>query len=96
MFSINNKTKVSLSIDYRMISATLSFTPKFFSGNKDNDLKGNSSYTDFSFRFFPKRFIQTFYYKNVKGFYIENMQEVAPPRVVENTYDKIQKKIPVL
>lgn len=78
IFSINNKTKVSLSIDYRIISATLSFAPKFFSENNDSDLKGNSSYTDFSIRFFPKRFIQTLYYKNVKGFYIENMKEVFP------------------
>ncbi|MBP2617244.1 DUF4421 family protein [Chryseobacterium jejuense] len=78
IFSINNKTKVSLSIDYRIISATLSFAPKFFSENNDNNLKGNSSYTDFSIRFFPKRFIQTLYYKNVKGFYIENMKEVFP------------------
>lgn len=78
IFSINNKTRVSLSIDYRIISATLSFAPKFFEGNQDNDLKGNSSYTDFSFRFFPKRIIQTLYYKNVKGFYIENMKEVFP------------------
>ncbi|SDI68943.1 DUF4421 family protein [Chryseobacterium jejuense] len=78
IFSINNKTKVSLSIDYRIISATLSFAPKFFEGNNDNYLKGNSSYTDFSIRFFPKRFIQNLYYKNVKGFYIENMKEVFP------------------
>lgn len=78
IFSINNKTKVSLSIDYRIISATLSFAPRFFSENKDNELKGSSSYTDFSVRFFPKRIIQNLYYKNVKGFYIENMKEVFP------------------
>ena len=77
-FSINNKTKTSLSVDYRNISATLSFAPKFFPGNNDNELKGNSSYTDFRLRFFPKRFIQTVYYKNVKGFYIENMQDLIP------------------
>ncbi|MFP3832502.1 DUF4421 family protein [Chryseobacterium sp. SIMBA_028] len=78
IFTINNKTKVSLSVDYKIISATVSFAPKFFSDNKENELKGNSSYTDFSFRLFPKRFIQTLYYKNVKGFYIENMQDLFP------------------
>lgn len=60
-YFINNKTKVSLSIDYRMISATLSFTPKFFSGNKDNDLKGNSliqtSASDFSLKDLSRLFI---------------------------------------
>ncbi|AZA91623.1 Uncharacterised protein [Chryseobacterium nakagawai] len=78
IFSINNKTKVSFSVDYRIISATVSFAPRFFAENKDNDLKGNSSYTDFSIRFFPKRLIQNLYYKNVKGFYIENMKELFP------------------
>ncbi|KFF74025.1 hypothetical protein HX13_16105 [Chryseobacterium sp. P1-3] len=78
IFSINNKIKISLSVDYRIISATLSFAPRFFPDNKDNALKGNSSYTDFSFRLFPKRFIQTLYYKNVKGFYLENMQDFVP------------------
>ena len=78
VLSINNKTKASLSIDYRIISATLSFTPRFFPGNNDNERKGNSSYTNFTFRLFPGRFIQGAYYKNVKGFYIENMQDLIP------------------
>jgi len=78
IFSINNKTKISLSIDYKIISATVSFAPRFFPDNRDNELKGNSSYTDFSFRFFPNRFIQNLYYKNVKGFYLENMQDFIP------------------
>jgi len=78
ILSINNKTKASLSVDYRIISATLSFAPRFFPGNNDNERKGNSSYTDFSFRFFPNRFIQAAYYKNVEGFYIENMQDLIP------------------
>ncbi|WP_435524550.1 DUF4421 family protein [Chryseobacterium indoltheticum] len=54
------------------------FYASIFPGNNDNERKGNSSYTDFSFRFFPKRFIQAAYYKNVKGFYIENMQDLIP------------------
>lgn len=78
IFSINNKTKVSFSIDYRIISATVSFAPRFFADNNDNNLKGSSSYTDFSVRFFPNRLIQNLYYKNVKGFYIENMKELFP------------------
>ncbi|MCJ7933938.1 MAG: DUF4421 domain-containing protein [Chryseobacterium sp.] len=78
ILSINNKTKTSLSVDYRIISATLSFSPRFIAGNNDNELKGNSSYTDLSLRFFPKRFIQTLYYKNVKGFYVENTKDFLP------------------
>lgn len=78
IFSINNKTKASFSIDYKILSATLSFAPQFFPGNSDDERKGHSSYTNFTFRFFPERFIQTVYYKNVKGFYVENMQDLIP------------------
>lgn len=78
ILSINNKTRASFSIDYRIISATVSFTPGFLPGNNDDELKGNSAYADLRFRFFPKRFIQTVYYKNVKGFYIENMKDLDP------------------
>ncbi|WP_276963417.1 DUF4421 family protein [Chryseobacterium sp.] len=76
--SINNKTRTSVSVDYRVISATISFSPKFIPGNNEDDLKGKSSYTDLSFRFFPKRFIQNIYYKKVKGFYVENMKDFIP------------------
>lgn len=76
--SINNKTKTSVSIDYRIISATVSFTPRFLDGNNDDEMKGKSSYTDLSFRFFPGRFIQNVYYKNVRGFYVENMKDLSP------------------
>ncbi len=78
VLSINNKIKTSLSVDYKIISATLSFAPHLFNDNNDDELKGRSSYTDLSFRLFPKRFIQTLYYKNVKGFYIENMKDFLP------------------
>ncbi|NIF05862.1 DUF4421 domain-containing protein [Chryseobacterium sp. Tr-659] len=78
ILSVNNKTKTSVSVDYRIISATLSFAPKFIKGNNDDAMKGNSSYTDLSFRFFPERFIQNVYYKNVRGFYIENMKDLFP------------------
>ncbi|PIF43864.1 uncharacterized protein DUF4421 [Chryseobacterium sp. 52] len=78
ILSINNKTRASFSVDYKIISGTVSFTPNFLPGNNDNELKGSSSYADFRFRFFPKKIIQTVYYKKVKGFYIENMQDFFP------------------
>ena len=76
--SINNKINTSLSLDYRFISASISYAPNFIPGNNDNELKGKSSYTDFKIRFFPKNFIQTLYYKNMKGFYIKNMKDLIP------------------
>lgn len=76
--SINNNIKTSISLDYEIISAALSFSPNFIPGNNDNHLKGKSSYSEFRFRFFPKRFIFSAYYKNVKGFYLENMKDFYP------------------
>lgn len=76
--TINNKIRTSFSVDYKIISAALSFAPDFFPGNNDNNLKGKSSYTDFKFRFFPGKFIQSFDYRNVKGFYIDNMNDFLP------------------
>lgn len=76
--SVNNKIKTSLSLDYRIISASVSFAPNFIPGNNQNELKGKSSYTNLEFRFFPKSFIQEVYYKNVKGFYIRNTEDFIP------------------
>lgn len=76
--AINNKIRTSFSVDYKIISAALSFAPNFFPGNNDNNLKGKSSYTDFKFRFFPGKFIQSFNYHNAKGFYIDNMNDFLP------------------
>ncbi|CAA7392677.1 DUF4421 family protein [Chryseobacterium fistulae] len=76
--AINNRVNTSLSLDYKIISASLSFAPHFIPGNNENDLKGHSSYTDFRFRLFLNNFIQTVYYKKVKGFYVENMKESDP------------------
>lgn len=82
--ALNNKTKLSLSLDYKIISASLSFTPKFLPGNNDDKSKGKSSFTDLKFRFFPGRFIQTFHYKRLKGFYLKNMPEILPNWQEEN------------
>lgn len=76
--TINNKTRTSFSVDYKMISAALSFTPDILPGNNDNNLKGESSYTNFVFRFFPNQFIQSFNYRNIKGFYVDNMADFSP------------------
>lgn len=77
VLSINNRASTSISFDYKVISASITMTPRFISGGND-ELKGNSSYSDFRFRLFPKRFIQNVYYKNVKGFYVENMKDFVP------------------
>jgi len=76
--TINNRVRSSLSVDYKLISASLSFAPDFLPGNNDERLKGKSSYSELKFRFFPEHFIQTLYYRNVKGFYVDNMEDFLP------------------
>lgn len=76
--ALNSKTKLSISVDYKIISASVSFSPKFFPGNDDEKTKGKSSLTDFKFRFFPERLIQGFHYKKMKGFYLKNTSEFLP------------------
>jgi len=72
--ALNNQINTSFGFDYKIISASFSFAPKFFPGN-NNELKGKSSYTNFNFRLFPKNIIQTFSYKNSKGYYISNTRD---------------------
>lgn len=76
--ALNSNTKLSFSVDYKFISASVSFAPGFFPGNNDDDLKGKSSLQDIRLRFFPGRFIQTLHYKRLKGFYLKNTASVLP------------------
>ena len=74
----NNSYKLFLSIDYKFIGFSYGFYPKFFGGNKDNDLKGRSSSSDYNFRFFLGRWFQTVNYSKTKGYYVANMSEFDP------------------
>ncbi|WP_027383150.1 DUF4421 family protein [Epilithonimonas caeni] len=72
--NLNNKINTTFGLDYKIISVAISFAPNFLQGN-NNDLKGKSSFTNYTFRFFPKNIIQTLSYKNSKGYYISNTRD---------------------
>ncbi|PZU88735.1 MAG: hypothetical protein DI529_05115 [Chryseobacterium sp.] len=72
--NLNNKINTTFGFDYKIISVAISFAPDFLQGN-NNDLKGKSSFTNYTFRFFPKNIIQTLSYKNSKGYYISNTRD---------------------
>ncbi|MGO4772504.1 DUF4421 family protein [Flavobacterium sp. W22_SRS_FK3] len=74
----NNSYKLFLSIDYKFIGFSYGFYPKFFGGNNDEDLKGKSSVSDYNFRFFLGRWLQTVNYSKTKGYYVSNMSEFNP------------------
>ena len=74
----NNQYKFVIFVDYDFFGASIGFSPKFIPGNNDNDLKGESSFSDFSFRFFPGKWIQRLQYKKTLGYYIENTHDFIP------------------
>lgn len=74
----NNSYKLFLSIDYKFIGFSYGFYPKFFGANKDEDLKGKSSFSDYNFRFFLGRWLQTVNYSKTKGYYVANMSDFNP------------------
>ena len=74
----NSSYKLFLSIDYKFIGFSYGFYPKLFRTNKDEDLKGKSSFSDYNFRFFLGRWLQTVNYSKTKGYYVANMSEFDP------------------
>ena len=76
--SANNQFRIVLSLDYEFIGASIGFSPKFLPGNNDNDLKGESTYEDYSFRFFLGSWTQEFQYKKVQSFYVQNTNDFIP------------------
>ncbi|BAO76411.1 DUF4421 family protein [Winogradskyella sp. PG-2] len=71
----NNEYRLSLSLEYQFLGFSYEFSPKFLPGNNDDELKGKSSFTDYRFRFFLKKWTQEIGYSRVQGFYIENTSD---------------------
>ena len=74
----NNNYKLFLAVDYKFIGFSYGFYPKFFGGNKDENLKGKSTFSDYNFRFFLGRWLQTAQYSKTKGYYVANMSDFDP------------------
>lgn len=74
----NSSYKLFLSVDYKFIGFSYGFYPKFFGTNKDEDVKGKSTFSDYNFRFFLGRWLQTVNYSKTKGYYVANMKDFAP------------------
>lgn len=74
----NNEYKCFLSLDYEIFGFSYGFSPKIFTANDDNDLKGKSSFTNYRFVFFPGQWLQTAALESVKGFYAVNTGDYIP------------------
>ncbi len=74
----NNNYRLFFSLDYEFIGLSIGFSPTFFSGNNDDDLKGESSFSDVRFRAVIGNWIQGIQIGNIKGYYVENTQDFLP------------------
>lgn len=73
--ALNNDLRLTFLLDYKILSISYSFTPDFLPGNHGDEEKGESSYSDLSFRLFPGQFAQEFIYQRMKGFYVANSDD---------------------
>ncbi|MGI9546194.1 MAG: DUF4421 family protein [Flavobacteriaceae bacterium] len=74
----NNNYRLFLSLDYQFLGLSIGFSPTFFSGNNDDDLKGESSFSDFRFRAALGQWVQGFQISSIKGYYVENTGDFIP------------------
>lgn len=76
--SPNTKTIARISFNYKFISICLSFAPKFFPGNDDDDIRGKSKIGGFGFNFNFTHWTQELSYSRTKGYYLENTKDFNP------------------
>ena len=74
----NNNYRLFASLDYQFFGLSIGFSPTFFAANNDDDLKGESSFSDFKFRAAFGHWIQGFQLSKIKGYYIENTNDFFP------------------
>jgi hypothetical protein len=74
----NNSYKLFLSMDYKFIGFSYGFYPQFIGGNKDEDEKGKSKFSEYNLRFFLGKWLQTVDYSKIRGYYVENTQDFLP------------------
>jgi len=74
--NINNRFFVSL--DYQFLGLSYGFSPTFFTANNEDDIKGESSFSEFKFRAALGQWIQGFQISTTKGYYVENTADFIP------------------
>jgi len=74
----NNSYKTYLAVNYKFIGFSFGFYPKFFSGNRDEDLKGKSTFKEYNLQFFLKKWLISLHYNKTRGYYVDNMQDFIP------------------
>lgn len=73
--SPNATSATKLSVNYKFISFTLRYVPKFLPGNDDNAEKGRTKSAGFGFNFNFKHWLQEVSYGKTRGYYLENTRD---------------------
>lgn len=71
----NANTINKLSFNYRFISFTLKFIPKFLPGNDDDNIKGKTKGGGFGLNLNFRHWLQEIGYNKVKGYYLDNTSD---------------------
>jgi hypothetical protein len=67
-----------ISLNYRFISLSLGFTPKFIPGNDDNEIKGATKAFSLGINMSGSHWIQDLQGFHIRGFYLENTADFDP------------------
>ena len=70
--------KSKISFDYKFISFSVGYIPKFLPGNNDDELKGKTKGFGLNLNLIFDHWLQGFKYSTVKGFYLANTKELIP------------------
>jgi len=69
---------VFLSLDYQFFGLSIGFSPSFLAPGVNDDLKGESSFSDFRFRAALGHWVQGFQVSSIEGYYVENTEDFLP------------------
>ncbi len=87
----NISTNISLGLDYRFISVSYQFAPKFIPGNADNDERGSTNSKSFGLSFIFRHWLVALSYDNVGGYYLRNTSDLDPTWQKGDPYFKLPK-----
>jgi hypothetical protein len=73
-----NKAKLNAGINYRWLAFSLTFAPKLFNGDVDNNITGETKSFGFGFTSNFHHVIQKINYSRVKGYYLDNTNAFDP------------------
>lgn len=67
----NYNYKLFFAVDYKFIGFSYGFQPAY----EDADKKGKSKFSEYNFRFFTGKWLQTLEYSKIRGYYVANTQD---------------------